>query len=40
MIIRHPYAHYAGDVAADAAIGLLSARLTRHAPHLLIRRWR
>lgn len=30
-------AHYPSDVAAGAAIGLLTAWLTRHAPHLL---WR
>ncbi|MEV3970253.1 phosphatase PAP2 family protein [Streptomyces sp. NPDC050698] len=32
-------AHYASDVAAGASIGLLSAWLIRHAPHLIMRRW-
>ncbi|WP_436846749.1 phosphatase PAP2 family protein [Streptomyces litmocidini] len=31
-------AHYPSDVAAGAAVGLLTARLARHAPHLLWRR--
>ncbi len=30
-------AHYPSDVAAGAAIGLISAWLTRHASHLLLR---
>jgi membrane-associated phospholipid phosphatase len=33
-------AHYPSDVAAGAAIGLVSAWLTRHAPHLLLGHWR
>ncbi|GAB2895999.1 hypothetical protein GCM10027074_74470 [Streptomyces deserti] len=32
-------AHYPSDVAAGAAIGLASAWLTRHAPHLILRHW-
>ncbi|MFM9500280.1 phosphatase PAP2 family protein [Streptomyces galilaeus] len=32
-------AHYPSDVAAGAAIGLASAWLARHAPHLILRHW-
>lgn len=32
-------AHYPSDVAAGAAIGLASAWLARHAPHLMLRPW-
>ncbi|MEU5599991.1 phosphatase PAP2 family protein [Streptomyces sp. NPDC020298] len=32
-------AHYPSDVATGAVIGLASAWLTRHAPHLILRHW-
>ncbi|MER6074359.1 phosphatase PAP2 family protein [Streptomyces sp. NPDC001817] len=32
-------AHYPGDVATGAAIGLASAWLTRRAPRLILRHW-
>jgi undecaprenyl-diphosphatase len=32
-------AHYPSDVAVGAAIGLVSAWLTRRAPHLILRHW-
>ncbi|MGW1068304.1 phosphatase PAP2 family protein [Streptomyces aureus] len=32
-------AHYPSDVAGGAAIGLASAWLIRHVPHLVLRRW-
>ncbi|WP_258056087.1 phosphatase PAP2 family protein [Streptomyces sp. Ru62] len=32
-------AHYPSDVAAGAAVGLVSAWLVRHLPQLALRRW-